>query len=453
MSRTRTAFLSVAAAALALTLAACAGGTSTASSGGRQDLQLWFWGASPDQQAVMQTALVDGFNNSQSKYTLTVNFDNAVDKNVQVALSANKGPDIVYGSGPAFSAAYAAQNKLADMTPYAEKYGWKDRILAPMYESGTVNGKLYSLPNSVDTQGVFYSKKVLDSLGVAPPSTFAELTAAMDKAQAAGLYASVTGNKGWKPVNIDYISLFLTHDAGGMATYDALQGNIKWTDPKIVKAVEDSAAFYKKGYLAGNDYANLNFVESMQLLAQGKSPFFIGPTLAFQFASQYFNDKAGNTSDLGFIPFPNIDPSLPSPSYTLGTTASLSINAASKNKDGAAAVIDYMMSEPFAKEINKSWPGYWGVPLKNFDLKSSDYAGLSKAYIDAVGKLTAAINAGHYGYFVGTFFPPATSTTFADIDGVWLDQVTPEAFLTKIQTTFDAEKAKGLVPPAPQPSN
>lgn len=400
----------------------------------------------------MQKVLVDAFNASQDKYTLKVTYNNAVDKNIQVALAANRGPDVVYGSGPAFAAQYAAQDKIADMTPYAKKYGWQDRLLEPMYDAGTVDGKLYSLPNSLDDIGFFYNKKVLKKLGVGVPKTFAELTKAMDKAKGKGLYPSVTGNKGWKPVNQNYVSMFLTHQAGGKKVYDALQGKAKWTDPEFVKAVDESADFYRKGYLGGKDYANLNFVESMQLLSQGKSPFFIGPSLGFQFASDYFNDEKGNVDDLGFAPFPNVDTSLPTPNHTLGSTASLSINAKSKNKDGAAMVIDYMMSLKFAKEINKTWPGYWGVPLKDFALDPGDYTGLSKAYVQSVVDMTKGINDGHYGFFAGTFFPPATAAAFTDIDGVWLGTVSTKDFLTKVQTTFAKERKKGLVPPVPEPA-
>ncbi|PDQ35087.1 MAG: hypothetical protein B5766_08165 [Candidatus Lumbricidophila eiseniae] len=447
--RSITAAISIA-AAVAITMAGCVGGSS---SGGRQTLQLWFWGAPPQQQETMQKVLVDGFNASQSRYTLQVTFNNAVDKNVQVALSAGKGPDIVYGSGPAFSAQYAVQDKLADMTAYAKKYGWEDRILTPMYQSGTVDGKLYSLPNSIEDIGVFYNTRVLEKLGVAVPQTYSEFITVMDKAAAAGLYPSVTGNQGWKPVNQNYISLFLSHVAGGKTMYDALQGKIPWTDPRIEKAVRASADFYQKGYLGGKDYSTLNFDQSMQLLSQQKSPFFIGPSLAFQFASNYFNDKAGNTADLGYMTFPTVSPTLPTPYYTLGTTASLSINAASKDKDGAAEVIDYMMTSSFAQEMNKTWPGYWAVPLKNFDLKSADYTGLSKPFVDSIKSTIKGVNDGNYGFFVGTFFPPATATAFTDIDSVWLGTVTASTFLQNIEKTFKEEQAKGLVPPLPEPAN
>lgn len=450
MTRQRYAIAAVGmAATLALALSGCAGQGSAGD--GREKIELWFWGAPPAQQETMQKVLVEGFNASQDEYDLEVTFDNAVDKNIQVALSADKGPDVVYGSGPAFASAYAAEGKLADMTPYAEEFGWKDRILDSMYESGTVDGKLYSLPNSIEDIGVFYNTKVLDSLGLEVPTDYAEFVTAMDEAAASGLYSSVTGNQGWKPVNQNYISLFLSQVAGGGTIYDALQGTVPWTDPAIVDAVQQSADFYNDGYLGGDDYASLNFDQSMKLLSEEESPFFIGPSLAFQFASNYFNDDAGNTEDLGFMAFPTINPDLPTPYYTLGTTASLSINEASDQKDGAAEVIDYMMTDSFAQEMNETWPGYWAVPLKDFPLDPEDYSGLSKPFVTAMQETIAGVNAGDYGYFAGTFFPPATAAALTDVDSVWLGNVTAEEFLATVQKSFDEDKAAGLVPPLPAP--
>lgn len=437
--------------ALALAVSGCSSGSSDSSSaGGRKNLQFWFWGAPPAHQAAMKKILVNGFNASQSKYRLSVTFNNNVDQNVQVALTANRGPDIVYGSGPAFAAAYVGKGKLANMDPYAKKYGWKSRLLGPMYESGTVGGKLYSLPNSLNTLGIFYNKKVLAKLKEPVPKTFGQLTSVMDKAKAAGLYASVTGNKGWKPVNENYSSIFLTHDAGPSVIQQALTGKIPWTSPRIVKAVQDSADFYKKGYLAGKDYNNLNFTDSMQLLKDEKSPFFIGPSLAFQFATDYFNDANGNVDDLGFTSFPNVNKSLASPLYTLGTTASLSINAHSPNKDGAAEVINYMLSPSYAKEMTKVWPGYWGVPLKKFDADPGDFSGLSKQYVTAIQNMINTVNQGHFGYFTATFFPPATEQALVNIDSVWLGKTSARKFLDGVESTFKTELDKKLVPPIPR---
>ncbi len=441
------------AATAALLLAACSSGLGGSAPSGRINLVMWFWRAPPQQQKTMQQVLINGFDKSQDKYSLSVTFNNAVDTNVQVALSANKGPDVVYSSGPSYAAAYASEGKLVNMNPYAKKYGWESKLLAPMYQSGMIDGKLYDLPNSVSTYGIFYNKKVLRELGEPVPTTFAQLLAIMNKAQSKGMYASVTGNQGWKPVNLDYASLFLNQDAGPTAVYSAVQGKTVWTTSTLQKAVTDSAAFFQKGYLGGKDYSNLNFDQSMQLLAAGKSPFFLGPTLAFQFASNYFNNQAGNTADLGFTAFPDINTSL-APLWTLGTTAALSINANSKYKDGAAEVINYMMSEQFFVDMTKTWPGYWAVPLKSIDnVGLSQFTGLSRLFVQAVQQMNKAVNAGNFGLDISTFFPPATQTALTNIDTVWQKKSSAAAFLQTVQKAYETDKSKGLVVAAPEPKS
>ena len=224
----------------------------------RETVTMWFWGAPPEHQVTMNEVLVEPYNASQDEYELVVEFRNTVDNDIAVALAAGEGPDIVYGSGPSFVAPYAAAGKLESMDRYSEQYGWRDRILAPIYESGTVNGELYALPNSLNTLGIFYNKAVLEEHGWEPPTTIEELEAIMDAAMEEGLYASVTGNKGWRLVNENYTSLFLTHMAGP-GRLRALHGERPWNSPEIAAAIEKSAEWYQKGYLAGEDYINLNF--------------------------------------------------------------------------------------------------------------------------------------------------------------------------------------------------
>lgn len=421
-----------------------------AASGERQPVTMWFWGAPPEHQETMKAVLVDPYNASQDKYELTVEFRNTVDKDISVALAANEGPDIVYGSGPSFVAPYAAAGKLENMDACSEKNGWQDRILQPIYESGTVGGSLYSLPNSLNTLGIFYNKQVLADNGWEPPTTIEELEAIMDEAIAKGMYASVTGNKGWKPVNENYASLFLTHAAGPRAVYAALKGEQPWSSPEIQAAIEKSAEWYQKGYLAGEDYVNLNFNDAVQLLADGRSPFFVGPTLVFQFATQFFKDDAA--ANLGFIPFPSIGEGLAYPIYTLGTTASLSINANSDVKDAACDIIDRMMTDQFLVDMTARWPGYWGVPVKEITVDTSALTGLSAEYLKAIADMQTAVNAGNFGYFSATFFPPATQQEFINVDTVWLGTETAADLLARVDQVFADELAKNMVPPIPAPA-
>lgn len=283
------------------------------------------------------------------------------------------------------------------------------------------------------------------------PKTIEDLESIMDQAMAKGMYGSVTGNKGWKPVNENYASLFLTHIAGPDAVYKCLTGKENWNNPQVSDAIETSKDWWDKGYLGGKDYVNLNFSESLQLLADGKAPFFIGPSIAFQWANSFFTgDKA---EDIAFIPFPATD-TVPDTTYTLGTSCTLSINAniSQAHKDEAAKIIDRMISPEFMQEMTAAWPGYWGTPLK--DLSSIDTTNmgyLSKSFVDVVKNVSDAVSAGHFGYYDNVFFPAATQQDMVNIEDVWYNTISVSDYLNKVDKDFKEEFDKGMVPPIPAP--
>ncbi len=418
----------------------------------REVINLWFWGAEPYAQEAMKALLVDKYNASQDNYQLVVEFRPSVDADMTTALAANQGPDIVYGSGPSFVMPLVEAGKLEPMDAYSEQYGWADKILQPYYESGTVNGTLYSLVNGVSTMGVFYNKKVLADNGWEVPTTIEELEAVMDKALEAGLYASVTGNKGWQPVNENYASAFLTHVAGPATMYKVLTGEESWVNDDVKAAVAKTKEWWDKGYLAGSDYVNLNFSESLALLADEKAPFFIGPSIAFQWAASYFTDD--KTENIAFVPFPATE-QVPDTTYTLGAACTLSINAnvSQEHKDEAAKIIDMMMNAEFMQEMTAAWPGYWGTPLKDLStVDTSEMSYLSSSFVDVVKSISDAVNQGNFGYYDNVFFPAATQQRIINIDEVWFDTISVDDYVQSIQDEFEVEFEKGLVPPIPKPS-
>ena len=418
----------------------------------REEINLWFWGAEPYAQEAMKKYLVDAYNASQDKYQLVVEFRPSVDSDMTTALAANQGPDIVYGSGPAFVMPLVEAGKLEPMDEYSEEYGWADRILQPYYESGTVDGKLYSLTNGISTMGVFYNKKVLEDNGWEVPTTIEDMEKIMDEAMEKGLYGSVTGNKGWQPVNENYASLFLTHVATPDTVYKCLTGEESWNNDDVKAAIEKSKEWWDKGYLAGDDYVNLNFSESLQLLADEKAPFFIGPSIAFQWAASYFTDD--KTENIAFIPFPATE-QVPDETYTLGAACTLSINAnvSQEHKDEAAKIIDIMMSPDFTEEMTASWPGYWGTPLKDLSsVDTADMGYLSKSFMDVVQNVSAAVEKGNFGFYDNVFFPADTQQRIVNIDEVWFGTSSVDDYVDSIETAFKDEFDKGLVPPIPKPA-
>lgn len=419
---------------------------------GREEINMWFWGAEPYAQEALKSILVDKYNASQDKYQLVVEFRPSVDSDMTTALAANQGPDIVYGSGPSFVMPLVQAEKLEPLDTYAKEYGWKDKLLVPYYESGTVDGTLYSLVNGVSTMGVFYNTKVLEDNGWEVPTTIEELENIMDQAMEKGMYASVTGNKGWQPVNENYGSLFLTHIAGPETMYKVLTGEESWVNDDVKSAIAKSKEWWDKGYLAGTDYVNLNFSESLQLLADEKSPFFIGPSIAFQWAASYFTDD--KEQNIAFIPFPSTE-TVPDTTYTLGAACTLSINAnvSQEHKDEAAKIIDMMMNADFMQEMTTAWPGYWGTPLKDLttvDTSAMPY--LSQQFVKVVQDVSDAVNKGNFGYYDNVFFPASTQQRIVNIDEVWFDTTSVDDYVQSIETEFETEFSDGLVPPIPKPA-
>jgi raffinose/stachyose/melibiose transport system substrate-binding protein len=147
-----------------------------------------------------------------------------------------------------------------------------------------------------------------------------------------------------------------------------------------------------------------------------------------------------------------LDANVPYPVYDLGVAFTLSINAHSKVKEGAAEVLNMIFSPDFAKKIAQVWPGYWGIPLKQFPTDPSA-TGLTKSFLDAMRDMTTAVDKGTFGYKIGTFFPPATGELmYKDIEAVWLGKETADQMLQKASTTYAEEEAKGLTQPYPKPA-
>ena len=108
----------------------------------------------------------------------------------------------------------------------------------------------------------------------------------------------------------------------------------------------------------------------------GGAPFFFGPLKFVQNLSAYAVDE--HKDDFGFTVFPagreGVDPT-----YTIGATGLLAINASSEHKDVCAEFLDMMLTNDFVSGISVDWPGYWGVPLTTLnEIDASQYEGLTK---------------------------------------------------------------------------
>lgn len=415
-------------------------------SGEKIQLTMWFWGATPEQQDVLSSALINKFNEENPEYELTVEYRSSVNNDVRVAISADQGPDILYESSPGLAGTYIEAGKYADLTPYAEQYGWKEAMLDPAYSSCTFDDKLYLVPMGLNVVGMFYDAKTLEENGWAVPETIEDVKGIMDEAMAKGMYASLNGNATWRANNEDYVTMFLNSWAGPEEVYKALRNEQDWNSELLRGAVQTSAEWYQKGYLC-KDYNALGRNEALQMMSDGKAPFHFGASKSFQFAAPFYTgDRAG---DLRFMAIPAGREGVAT-NYALGCTGVLGINEASEHKDICAKFLNMLMQPETVGELSRDWPGYWCVPLKNLDeVDTSDYGVYSKNAMDAIIQAINAMKEGNFGYYASSCMPPQTFDEFVNIEVVWFGDEDAEAYMSKIDGIFDAEDEKGLVPPIP----
>ncbi len=407
---------------------------------------LWYQrGANPAQQRILQKDLVAPFNAAHPKDPLTIDFrpSSTADKQIRMAVVAGKGPDIVMTPGPSTTLALVQSGHLLPLDGCIEKDHLDKRILKPMLRTGEYQGHNYALPRTFETMVLYYNKTLFDKNGWKAPKTKAELNALAEAMMAKGITPFSVGNGDWRAANEWHVTVALNHSAGPENIYKALKGEIPWTDPAFVQAINELKDWYQKGWF-GKNYFSLTGDQEALLLAKGQAGMAPNGTFSFDNMVAAFKQTG---QELGVAPFPSLREGVPYPLYAVGTGSTMSINKNSANPDGACAFLDYLYSDEFYDRISKDWPGDWNLPLTSIN-EAKLSKNVSPLFATTFANFAKAVGEGNYGYTTWTFWPPATEDYLIHgIEQVWLGQISTEDYLKKMQEIFAKELAEGKVPP------
>ena len=407
---------------------------------------LWYQrGANPDQQRILQKDLVEPYDEANPKNPLTLDVLAGAngDKRIRMAVVAGKGPDIVMTPGPSTTLALVQAGRLLPLDDYIKKYNLDKRILGPMLRTGEYQGHNYALPRTFETMVLYYNKTLFDKNGWKPPKTRAELEALASAMMAKGITPFSVGNGDWRAANEWHVTVALNHAAGPEAIYKALKGEVPWTDPVFVQAIDQLKDWYQKGWF-GKNYFSLAGDQQALLLAKGEAGMAPNGTFSFDNMVAAFKQTG---QELGVVSFPSLREGVPYPLYAVGTGSTMSINKDSANPDGAAAFLDYLYSDAFYDRISKDWPGDWNLPLTSINEARLE-KNVSPLFATTFAAFAKGVADGNYGYTTWTFWPPATEDYLIHgIEQVWLGQISTEDYLKKMQEIFAKELAEGKVPP------
>ncbi|WP_285114121.1 sugar ABC transporter substrate-binding protein [Leifsonia sp. fls2-241-R2A-40a] len=202
-SRSRRIVAAVAAGALAITLAACSGGTAstgtqTISKDGTDDgSKLTLWTRAPlEKQAKL---LVEAYNKShKNQVELTVVPNDDYVAKVGAAAGSNGLPDL-FAADIVYVPNWVKQGLFQDISKQVDGLSYKDEINKGHLKAGTMDGKEHVLPFVLDLSMLFWNKELFTQAGLDPdkaPANLAEFAADAKKIQALNkpdTYGTATG--------------------------------------------------------------------------------------------------------------------------------------------------------------------------------------------------------------------------------------------------------------------
>jgi ABC-type glycerol-3-phosphate transport system substrate-binding protein len=346
-----------AASASVVALAGCSGGGE--SDGGVTTLELWTFYQGSEADFVQKW--VDDYNAShtdvQVKNTVVSQTDYTTTL-IPTALANGSAPDILYVEPSTFTK-YAESGALADLTPYYTDE-LKADILPAVLDSATYDGKLLALPTELETLGLFYDQKLLDSEGIQPPKTWAELKSAADKLTTDDRYGLAL------PVEDSGYTLFNFWPFMWMAGADVRNaaGDYTVDTPEMADALDFWGSFQQSG-------------DSPSTLQIG--PWDVGNIatgVAAMQESGSYAIKATETdykdASIGVVPLPSPDGSN---NVTVAGGQKLAVNAASKHVKEAADFIfsgfgsdDISVASGWVTEAKFAYPARQSVIDANQDV-------------------------------------------------------------------------------------
>ncbi len=431
---------------LAMLLSACAvpqgaapgaASGSEAAAGGKTQVTMWL-NATETADCVIKAA-VDTFNAKSETIEVVAEKKADMINAVRPALAGGAGPDLVPTHGPAFVAELALADQVIPLDDFVDDFGWDELFVPWALNMGRVNGTLYSLPQELETVVLYYNKTLFEEKGWAPPKTMDELVALADQISAAGItpFAGQAGE--CQACNEWYFTEFVNKIAGPEKVYQALKGEISWTDPDFVQAITVLNDMVQKGYWMGSveNFLAADFTSFSTAFAEGKAAMNMEGTWFYGREADYFGEAAGNSNEWDWVPMPSTGGEA---IYSIGIGGTMSINKNSKDPAAAAEFLTHY----FSPEIQSALFAQCRLAMGPIRVEAGQMEGIDPRMAAIFADFAKASDEGNYGYTTWTFWPPKSDTyIYEELEKVWIGDITPEEYLAGLDTIFQEEREAG----------
>jgi raffinose/stachyose/melibiose transport system substrate-binding protein len=349
---------------------------------------------------------------------------------LRLALSGNDAPDVVQANnGRSDMGEFVKAGQLVPLDEWAKAYDWGSRYPASVmqYSRYSADGKtfgegnLYGLPQVGEVVGLYYNKEKLTKLGIQPPTTWAEFEDALAKAKAGGELPMQLGNLDkWPAIHVFGTVQDKTTPADQITTLAFGRPGASWKTPENTKAAETLVSWVDKGYF-NSGFNGQGYDPAWQDFGKGNGVFLIAGTWLQADLQKALGVK------VGFMLPPGTDANA-KPVVTGGTGLPFAMTNKAKNKDAAAAYINFITSPDAMKVLTSTG----NLPIADTNQQQAP-AGLAKDIFGAFG--TAVGEEGLVPY-LDYATPTMYDTLGAALQDLMAKKATPQQFVDKLEADY-----------------
>lgn len=220
--------------------------------------------------------------------------------------------------------------------------------------------QVFCLPIASVIQGFYFNEDIFKELGLAPPKTRDEFFAVLAKVKADGRYQplALAAHDNWVVSELGFQNIGPNYWRGEDGRMALVEGKARFTDPQYVAVFDELARW--QPYI-GPAPAEATEAQAVEAFASGKSAMIVAGSWAItQFDGKVkFGAFAPPVAKEG-------DPCY----FTDHTDMGIAINAASKNKEAAQKLVEWMASAEFAELFSNAVPGFFSLSNHFFELKN-----------------------------------------------------------------------------------
>jgi N-acetylglucosamine transport system substrate-binding protein len=269
---------------------------------------------------------------------------------LQPRFNAGSPPDVIDDSGAQQIKLDVLQKngQLSDLTPlldapYIDDPTKKIRdVLQPgTIETGTLNGKMYSLSYIYTVYGLWYSGKLFKDKGWTPPKTWADFMSLSGEIKKAGI--APFAHQGKYPYYINVAIMDLIAKSGGLDLQKRIDSfdPTAWDDPAVKAGIEAIYQIVDKNYLLPGTNG-LTHIESQTAWNQYKAAFI-------PCGSWLENEQMKATPadfDMKFLPMPSLTgDKLPFEAIRAGAGEPFIVPVKAKNQAGGMEFLRMMLTK------------------------------------------------------------------------------------------------------------